>query len=244
MSHRSVIFSPSGTPITERSVGELVAESPSRSRVFEQLGIDYCCQGGRTLAAACSRNGLDPDHVASMLTTAVEPDAGETNPATLPPVGLIRHIVERHHGYLRREVPRLMTMAARVADVHGGHTPALTEVSRIFQAMAEELGSHIIKEEQVLFPAIEAMCAGGASRPLDGPVACMIEEHDDAGSALSRLRDLTSGFNPPEDACNTYRALFAGLAELEADLHRHIHLENSVLFPQALAMGKAGQTDH
>lgn len=240
MSHITIIFSPPGTPVTERTVGELVAESPSRSRVFEQLGIDYCCQGGRTLADACSRKGIDPNVVVSLLDQAERTEPDGDNPAMLSPVELIRHIVDRHHSYLRREVPRLKTMAARVADVHGGHTQSLVEVSRIFHAMAEELASHIVKEEQVLFPAIEAMCVGGPPIPVDGPVACMIGEHDDAGGALARLREITNGYVPPPDACNTYRALFAGLAELEGDLHRHIHLENSVLFPQALAMADVG----
>jgi regulator of cell morphogenesis and NO signaling len=94
-----------------------------------------------------------------------------------------------------------------------------------------------MKEEEILFPAIVEMVENGAtSLPVDGPIACMLHEHDDAGNALSRLRELTHGFTPPPEACNTYRALFVGLAELEDDLHRHIHLENSVLFPAALAM--------
>ncbi len=238
MSHKSIVFSPSGTPVTERTVGELVAEQPSRSRVFERFGIDYCCQGGRTLADACARKELDADAVAAALSESDTLPDGGPNPAILPPPDLIRHIVDRHHEYLRRELPRLRAMAARVADVHGGHSPHLVEVSRIFHGMAEELASHIIKEEQVLFPAIETMCAGGPPLPIDGPVACMLQEHDDAGEALAHLRELTGGFAPPPEACNTYRALFAGLAELEEDLHRHIHLENSVLFPQALAMAK------
>jgi regulator of cell morphogenesis and NO signaling len=123
--------------------------------------------------------------------------------------------------------------------VHGGHTPSLVEVHEIFVAMAEELSGHLQKEEQILFPAIVAMAEGKAhAMPLESPIACMLQEHDDAGDAISRLRELTHGFTPPPEACNTYRALFAGLAELEEDLHRHIHLENSVLFPSALAMAE------
>ncbi|MCU0781588.1 MAG: hemerythrin domain-containing protein, partial [Akkermansiaceae bacterium] len=126
-------------------------------------------------------------------------------------------------------------MAERVARVHGGHTPSLVELFEVFHAMGQELTGHMMKEEHILFPAIGALCAGnGAVMPLDGPVACMLREHDDAGAALARMRELTHGFTPPPDACNTYRALFAALAELEEDLHRHIHLENSVIFPQAM----------
>jgi regulator of cell morphogenesis and NO signaling len=131
-------------------------------------------------------------------------------------------------------------MSERVAKVHGSHTPSLVEVFDIFCAMSEELDGHMMKEEQILFPAIESLCAGGSAMPLDGPVACMLQEHDDAGKALARMRELTNGFTPPPEACNTYRALFAGLVELEEDLHRHIHLENAVLFPQAMVMANAG----
>jgi regulator of cell morphogenesis and NO signaling len=107
--------------------------------------------------------------------------------------------------------------------------------------MADELTGHLMKEEQMLFPAIQTLYAGEAAAiSLDGPVAVMLQEHEDAGGALARIRELTQGFTAPPEACNTYRALFAGLAELEEDLHRHIHLENSVLFPQALALSKAG----
>ena len=131
-------------------------------------------------------------------------------------------------------------MAARVAQVHGGHTPSLVEVYEVFSGMAAELAEHMMKEEQVLFPAISTMVLGeSAPMPLDGPIACMLHEHDDAGEALARLRELTNGFTPPPEACNTYRALFAGLAELEEDLHVHIHLENSVLFPAARALETA-----
>jgi regulator of cell morphogenesis and NO signaling len=114
------------------------------------------------------------------------------------------------------------------------------EVFEVFCAMADELDGHMMKEEQILFPAIQALFAGGMVMPLDGPVACMLQEHEDAGAALARMRELTHGFTPPSEACNTYRALFAALAELEKDLHAHIHLENSVLFPQAMEQAKAG----
>jgi len=125
-------------------------------------------------------------------------------------------------------------MSERVAHVHGGHTPSLLEVFQVYCGLEEELTSHMMKEEQILFPAVSAMSRGKSGpAQLDGPIACMIREHDDAGQALGRLHELTGGFEPPADACNTYRALFAGLADLEEDLHRHIHLENSVLFPAA-----------
>lgn len=241
MSHTPTVFSPVGTLLPDRTVGEIVAENPSQSRVFQSFGIDFCCQGGRTLREACILKGVGLQSVIEQLeaSAASEGDTG-SNPALLAPVDLIRHILDTHHAYLRSELPRIQAMAERVAKVHGGHTPALVEVFQVFCAMADELDGHMMKEEQILFPAIEALFGGQAVMPLDGPVACMLQEHDDAGQALARMRELTQGFVPPPEACNTYRALFAGLAELESDLHRHIHLENSVLFPQAMAVSKAG----
>lgn len=241
MSHTATVFTPAGTPMPDRTVGEIVAENPSQARVFQSFGIDFCCQGGRTLREACTLKGIGLESVIEQLEAAnATPTDPENNPALLPPVELIQHILDKHHAYLRSELPRIHAMSERVAKVHGGHTPSLVELFAVFCAMAEELDGHMMKEEQILFPAIQALCAGGVSvMPLGGPVSCMLQEHDDAGEALARMRELTHGFTPPAEACNTYRALFAGLAELEEDLHRHIHLENAVLFPQALAMAKA-----
>lgn len=235
MSHHSVSHSPEGTALSDRTVGELVAERPSRSRIFQSVQLDFCCQGGRTLREACERKGLALDEVIGMLEAEVlEKSTGAANPATLPPHELTDYIVATHHAFLRRELPRLRAMSERVAHVHGGHTPSLVDVFQVYCGLEAELNSHMMKEEQILFPAVSTM-SRGETEPvlLDGPIACMIHEHDDAGQALARLHDLTNGYQPPADACNTYRALFAGLADLEEDLHRHIHLENSVLFPAA-----------
>jgi len=212
-----------------------VAERPGRSRVFQSFQMDFCCQGGKTLREACEKKGLPVEVLVEQLESeAVLSGVPAFNAAELPPQELSAYIEDKHHGFLRRELPRLQAMAQRVAHVHGGHTPSLIELNGVFTAMSEELQSYIMKEEQILFPAIAALSRGEAvSLPLEGPIACMLREHDDAGLALARLHELTRGFTPPAEACNTYRALFAGLSDLEADLHRHIHLENHVLFPQA-----------
>lgn len=242
MSHKPNIFSPPGTPLLDRTVGELVAERPGRSRIFQAFHIDFCCQGGRTLRDACQSKGLASETVVEQLEAELADKAGpELNPAGLPPAELAAYIVAEHHGFLRRELPRLHAMSERVAHVHGGHTPALIEMFHVFLGMESELVHHMMKEEQVLFPAIVAMSRGQAAPGhLDGPIECMIHEHEEVGAALARLRDLSHDFQPPPDACNTYRALFAGLRDLEEDVHRHVHLENAILFPAALAM--AGKT--
>ncbi len=240
MSHKPNVYSLPGTPLLDRSVGELVAERPGRSRVFQSFQIDFCCQGGRTLRDACERKGIATEAVVEQLEAELEDkSAPAQNPAELPPHELAAYIVETHHGFLRRELPRLHAMSERVAQVHGGHTPSLLEMFHIFTAMEAELASHMMKEEQILFPAVVAMTRGEpAPGTLAGPIACMIHEHEEVGAALARLRELSHGFQPPADACNTYRALFAGLHDLEQDVHRHIHLENAVLFPAAKAMAE------
>lgn len=232
------VTSPEGTPLPERTVGELVAVHPMLSRVFQRHGIDFCCQGGRTLAAACDSKGIACESiVAEIEQEMMESSATELpNPAGLPPAELADYIVAKHHHFLKNEMPRLHAMSERVARVHGGHTPSLIEVFDVFTGLKNELDSHMMKEEMVLFPAVRTLAEGGHAMPLDGPIACMIHEHDVAGAALTKLRELTNAFTPPPEACNTYRALFAGLAELESDLNTHIHLENSVLFPAAERM--------
>lgn len=235
MSHKSNVFSPPGTPLLERTVGELVAERPGRSRIFQSLKIDFCCQGGRTLREACEQKGLSPDVAVEQLEAELaDKSAPAKNPAELPAHELAEYIVATHHTFLRNELPRLYAMAERVAQVHGGHTPALVELFHVVAAVEAELNCHMQKEEEILFPVVKALSRGEYKQAsLDGPIACMIHEHEEVGSALARMSELTHAFQPPADACNTYRALFAGLKDLEEDLHRHIHLENAVLFPEA-----------
>ena len=220
----------------DRTVGELVAERPGRSRIFQSFNIDFCCQGGRTLREACERRGVPGTTLVEQLEAELADKSAPKshNPANLPPDRLAEYIFQTHHQFLWNEFPRLHAMSERVARVHGGHTPSLVEMHEVFCRLEEELTTHMMKEEQILFPAIMDL-AQQARGPvsLDGPIGCMLEEHSEAGAALERLRELSHGFQPPPDACNTYRALFAGLEELETDLHLHIHLENSVLFPQA-----------
>jgi regulator of cell morphogenesis and NO signaling len=219
----------------------LVAERPGRSRVFQNFGIDFCCQGAKTLREACLRKNVPSESVVEQLEAELADNTAPTgNPAQLPIPELAEYIVKTHHGFLWRELPRLHAMAARVAQVHGGHTPSLLEVFQVFVGLEGEMVSHMKKEEEILFPTVTAMSRNETPPvPLDEPIDCMMHEHESSGQALARLRELTNEFQPPFDACNTYRALFAGLHDLEEDLHRHIHLENAVLFPAALKLAAA-----
>jgi len=223
-----------------RSVGSLVVEQPNRSRVFEQFGIDYCCGGKLMLDDACKRAGVAPDEV---VTALVESDRKGTGPAendwsNAALSQLIEHILAVHHTFLRRELPRLSEMAAKVARAHGQRFPWILECQKVLGELRSELESHMMKEEQMLFPMIRRLESADAAPSfhrgnLQNPITVMEHEHDIAGNALARLRTLTSGFAPPDGACNTFRAWLDGLSELEGDLHEHIHEENNILFPRA-----------
>jgi len=225
-----------------KSVGELVVEQPGRSRIFEQFQIDYCCGGKKKLVDACAGVGVSPDTVVEALAEsdrAGEPKTKDDWSSTTFNE-LIDHILSAHHAYLRRELPRLSEMAAKVARVHGQRFPWVLECQQVLGDLRTELESHMMKEEQMLFPMIRQLEATDAAPSfhcgsLQNPITVMEHEHDSAGNALSRLRKLTNGFTPPEDACNTFRAWLDGLLEMETDLHEHIHEENNILFPRAQA---------
>lgn len=226
------------TVTATRTLGELVAEAPGRAAVLDRLGLDYCCHGQRTLADACTEAGLEHDAVAAALVAAVpEPVDHPTEPAALAD-----HIEATHHTFLHAELPALDALAAKVVGVHGERHPELAEVHRLIVALRADLEPHLLKEERVLFPAIRALVGGASDFPfgtVQNPIRMMSMEHDRAGELLAALRDASGGYRVPEDGCASYRSLYERLAALEADTHRHIHLENNVLFPAAVALEDA-----
>ncbi|HVP49548.1 MAG TPA: iron-sulfur cluster repair di-iron protein [Bryobacteraceae bacterium] len=224
--------------LAERTVGELAVENPAAARVFEKHGIDYCCGGKNSLATVCQDRGLA---VAALLREldASQPEPQERDWKVTPLSDLIGHIVARHHAYLKSELPRITDLFAKVLRAHGEREPRLAEVSDVFEVLKEELDAHMMKEEMILFPAIVRIEAGsnaGVPCSIEHPIARMEYEHESAGRALAQMRHLTLDYYIPEEACNTYRALFAALIEVEADLHQHIHLENNILFPRAITL--------
>jgi regulator of cell morphogenesis and NO signaling len=210
------------------TVGQIAAEQPASIRIFEKHGIDFCCGGGTGFVEACRTRGLDANAVLAEIEAA---SGGAAVPTTdwqsAPLESLIDHIVETHHAYLRIELPRLEAMIEKVRNAHGDRVPPIAQV---FGPMKDELEAHLMKEEMILFPMIRSGRAGAG-----GPIRVMLAEHDSAGDALERLHNMTGGYEAPPEACNTWRGLYFELAELELDLHRHIHLENNILFPRALA---------
>jgi regulator of cell morphogenesis and NO signaling len=231
---------------SESRVGDLVAAHPALARVFEKLRIDYCCGGKRSLAEVARERGLSAETVAEVIS-ATAATLGETHreidAAALSQAELIDHIEQKHHAYVRGELPRLVEMADRLATKHGRRDPRLPEIADTVRALADEMASHMQKEEQILFPLVRRIEQGARDSfhcgSIANPIRMMEAEHESAGQALARLRELTDNFTPGAEACNTHRALLAGLAEFEQDLHRHVHKENNVLFPRALARAAA-----
>jgi regulator of cell morphogenesis and NO signaling len=214
-------------------VGEIATRHPLATRVFARHGIDFCCGGGVALADACAKRGLDAGSVLEEIERTISAPgvADATRWDEAPVTELVRHIVDHFHAPLREELPRLEAMARKVARVHGDKEPVrLPALLETFLALKAEVDEHLREEEQSLFPAILA----GAEDP-EAPLAAFVDDHTRVGRELARIRELTDDFRVPDGACNTWNALWHGLAALETDLHEHIHLENNVLFPRVAA---------
>jgi regulator of cell morphogenesis and NO signaling len=229
------------TYTVQTQVGQFVADMPGRFRIFQDRGIDFCCGGKQPLAQACREKGIDANALLKELVgyqPRAEDAAGLAN-ATL--TAICDQIEATHHAFLRDTMPRLSMMAAKVANVHGPRHPEMVQVHQTFEALWEEMQSHMMKEERILFPGIRAMEAGDAEAcshcgSVQNPIHVMEHEHDNAGSALATMRRLTGDYKAPADACNTFRALLSGLADVEADMHQHVHKENNILFPKAIML--------
>jgi regulator of cell morphogenesis and NO signaling len=230
-----------------KTVGELAAQCPGATREFEQLGIDYCCGGTRTLGEACAEAKITVEQALARLQAglASTQTKDERNWQAASLTELIGHITSTHHVFVRSECPRIQGLAAKVVSVHGVNHPELLTVQTIFSDLAEELSVHLMKEEQILFPYVtrmeEAAFAGEPAPPamfgtVVNPVRMMMQEHDGAGEALKNLRKVTTDYALPADACISYTTLYDALKGFEADLHQHIHLENNILFPRAVAL--------
>ena len=236
---------------TEKTVRELALDNPVATRVFEKLGIDYCCGGNKSLEEACRAAKLNPDQVLDALDKAEQSARAaqeEHNWQTEALADLIAHIKNTHHVYTREELARLGPLFDKVCSVHGKNHSELLQIRGFFQGLAQELTTHLMKEEMVLFPYVKRMEeAAIENEPMvpapfgtvQNPVSMMEHEHDSAGNALRAMRAASNGYAAPADACVSYQTLYRALAEFEADLHQHIHLENNILFPRAVAMEKA-----
>jgi regulator of cell morphogenesis and NO signaling len=230
-----------------RTVRDLAVENPAATRIFEKFGIDYCCGGSKSLREACAEANVAPDRLLESLQTAGQTKSTKGNKdwKSEPLSDLIDHIVETHHAYTREELDRLEPLLAKVCSVHGQRHPELLKIRQLFGGLSQELTMHMMKEEQVLFPYIKRMEEAVLERrpimpsmfgTVQNPVQMMMYEHDSAGQALHEMRELSTGYMPPQDACVSFQTLYRALDELEHDLHQHIHLENNILFPRAVKM--------
>jgi regulator of cell morphogenesis and NO signaling len=239
-----------------RTVRELAVELPNATRIFEKLGIDYCCGGMKPLREACAHVGISVDdalHALEQGSNFLQAQQHATPDFTIGTLAeLIEYIVATHHGFVKQELPRIHQLLKKVTSVHGANHAELVEIQQAFEAMAAELISHMMKEEHVLFPYIvaleRAMNSGQpAPRPAFGtvsnPVHMMELEHDSTGAALKQISALSGNYTAPHDACFSYKTLYAALREFEADLHQHVHLENNILFPRAIELERAARRE-
>lgn len=225
---------------TRTSLGDLVVDDTRRAKIFEQLGIDYCCGGDRSLEEACREHELHPETVLQMLQAI--PEARSTNdteddPGNMSLDELIDHIESTHHVYLRQELPRIQELLETVTNVHGDEAPWMRQVSEVFEELTPELLDHLEQEEEVVFPMIRTLENDGTLPETDISPDYLLElredEHDHTGAALAKMRKLTDDFTAPEWGCKTFREVLDSLEELEADTHRHVHKENNILFRRA-----------
>lgn len=231
-----------------RTVKQIVLEIPASVGVFERLGIDYCCGGDKNLEDACQAAGRPVREVLQSLeaaTNSAQAETGATDWSQEPLANLMNHIVQKHHTFCRQEVSRLEPLLAKVSQAHGKNHPELHLLRSLFSGLSRELLMHLVKEEQTLFPYIarmeEALSQGKPfPRPpfgtVQNPVRMMVLEHDNAGAALHEMRNLSGEYQLPPDGCDSYRVLYEALSAFESDMHQHVHLENNILFPRAVAL--------
>lgn len=228
-----------------KTVREFAVEVPQAIRLFEKLGIDYCCGGGKPLTEACAKAQIPVDDVLRQLRENEKQTLAETDWSKASLGEVMDYIVAKHHTYVKQELPRLEQLLNKVTGKHSEKHPELNDVKQIFLGLRDELTSHLMKEEGVLFPYVRALeeSMQGAGRPhascfgsVRNPIHMMELEHDSAGEAVRELRRITDGYLSPEEGCFSYQALYKGLAEFEADLHQHIHMENNILHPRAIEL--------
>lgn len=241
--------------LNEETLGEIAAKDIRKAQIFRKYGLDFCCGGKKTVKEACAEKGLDVSLVEGELQRS---DANNSQTRALSynewdPAFLADYIVNTHHSYVRNTLPDLSTYAVKVARVHGAQHPELVEINALVENICEELSSHMLKEENILFPFIKKLTEAQNKKQLperppfgtvENPVRMMEAEHESAGEDLEKIRALSNNYQLPDDACGSYRLLFNMLEEFEKDLHIHIHLENNILFPKALKIEKNYAHEH
>ena len=241
------------TSLNSLSLAQIVNNSHQAASVFEKYHLDFCCKGKRSLEQACIEQQLSlaevTDDLENIFTKSTNNNAIDFEKMTL--TQLADYIVQTHHAYVKNEMPQIQAYLHKVSSKHGDRHPELDKIFQTFNAVKEEMEGHMKKEELILFPRIKELQKLNDDENaklqlnityLQSPITVMEQEHDHAGSLLNDIRLLSNEYTPPQDACTTYRLSFAALKAFELDLHQHVHLENNVLFPKAIATFKYLQT--
>ncbi|MDN3492267.1 iron-sulfur cluster repair di-iron protein [Winogradskyella bathintestinalis] len=231
---------------SQKEIGQYVADDFRTAAIFSKYKIDFCCNGNRSVFEACDKKGIDPNQVLDELDTLIQTKTDQSIDYNAWPIDLLAEYIEKkHHRYVEEKIPVLRQFLEKLCRVHGERHPELFKINELFTASAGELASHMKKEELILFPFVKKMVEaklenGVVQSPqfgtVENPIAMMKHEHDTEGERFRQIAELTNNYNPPADACNTYKVTFAMLDEFEKDLHLHIHLENNILFPKAIKL--------
>ncbi len=231
--------------LKNKKIGELVAEDFRKATVFKKYGLDFCCGGGKTIDEACQNKNISVDTLISdLLQLDQNNHTAVTDFNSMSLTDLIDYIEREHHRYVLENLQPIQEFSDKVAKVHGNHNPETIEINKLYTETAQELAMHLRKEEMILFPYIKKLeRAMFNDEPVEAPfgtvrnpIAMMETEHDSAGDNFKKIAELSNNYTPPEYACNTYKVLYAKLKEFEDDLHKHIHLENNILFPKAIKL--------
>ncbi|WP_339918692.1 iron-sulfur cluster repair di-iron protein [uncultured Flavobacterium sp.] len=231
------------------TIGEYVAKDFRTAALFSKYGIDFCCKGNRTVDEVCEKKAVQPADLQIEIDAILNTKSDSGIDFNAWPLDLLADYIEKtHHRYVEEKTPTLLQFLDKLCKVHGASHPELFEINELFKGCAGELAQHMKKEELMLFPFIKKMVTASISDELiaqphfgtvKNPIAMMMAEHEAEGDRFAKIVELTNNYTPPADACNTYKVTFAMLQEFEQDLHKHIHLENNILFPKAVALEKA-----
>ena len=232
--------------LEQKTIGQYVADDFRTAAVFSKYGIDFCCKGNRTIEEACEKKGQDSEIILNEINTVLNTKNDNTIDFKSWPLDLLADYIEKtHHRYVEDKTQVLLPFLDKLCKVHGAAHPELFEINELFKGCAGELAQHMKKEELILFPFVKKMVQATLSHEqimqphfgtIENPIAMMMHEHDAEGERFRKIASLTHNYTPPADACNTYKVTFAMLQEFEEDLHKHIHLENNILFPKAVEL--------
>jgi regulator of cell morphogenesis and NO signaling len=231
----------------DNTVGEIVAKNFRTAQIFEKFGLDFCCGGKKSISDACSKRGVDANEVIDELLMVNENGSRQNDYFSWEIDFLIDYIIEVHHSYVSKSMPVIFAHSQKVAEAHGENHPEVIKIADYFSTIKDELEAHLMKEEKMLFPYIKKLVEVKKNNleqevppfgAVVNPIKVMEAEHENAGLLFAEIKRLSNGYNPPEDACTTFKVLYQELNEFEQDLHTHIHLENNILHPKAIELEK------